>query len=257
MNINQIKFSSSTAIILLDFDNVFKQPIDTYSVEQIELDLKDIVRFVISKSEGIERILIRLYGGWYMKSTLTPRASILQQYLANIRIFPYLSIEEKINIKGQIEIATSLFMAPQIQWENTYREKYGISKVRVLKEEFGEQCVSNPGSCPLKILTKFTKKKTKVCQIESCGVVHNDAIRGYEQKMVDTMMVCDLISSFQDDEVKALYLFTNDTDIFPSLIQARLHNNSGELFLLFNYDNIRDEYSLFLNELGIHTIQLS
>lgn len=210
-----------SGIIIVDFDNFFNKPIELYTSEAIEYELKQIVALIIEKNEELEEIIIRLYGGWYKDEILTHRASILQQSLANINLLPYINPQKMRKVTGKIEIATSLFYLPDLVWKNTYKEKNGIPRLRIKDDLLNEICESNSSLCPPKILNKFTKDKSKACSVNECSIVHKEIFKGMEQKMVDTMMVCDIISFSDEDLVTEVIILSNDTDIIPSIVYAK------------------------------------
>jgi hypothetical protein len=76
-------------------------------------------------------------------------------------------------------------------------------------------------ACPAKILQKFTTRPTRSCPVEACPVTAFTAFTTREQKMVDTMMTCDLLDLAHDEDVIGLAVVTADSDLLPPLIHAR------------------------------------
>lgn len=249
-------YPDNSGVVIVDFDNVFKRDIAEYSYLDIELFLKDIVRTTTHEIENLRYIEIRLYGGWYRGDILTPRASMLQQYLSAIRIFPKI-ISDQVIIKGHIEIATTLIVSPNLLFENTLREKNGIARIRVKNEYMSAECSRSPNQCPVKILSKFTKDKSKVCGLNDCSVIHSEIIKGYEQKMVDTMMACDTLYIIQDENINGIFLVSNDTDIIPPLIQAKLTRQQGNVFLVHQTNYLPSQYQNILDQVQVQLIEIS
>lgn len=201
--------------ILIDFDNVFKKPLNQYTIVEFQLNLNDIVKSVLSLNTSPTEIKIRFYGGWFRDDNLSTVASLLQQKLALISLFPI--IREKKIIRGSMELATSMFSFPSHIWTNTYKEKEGIARLRVNEDVLPEWCNLNKTDCPAFMLSKFTSKKAKQCHHQHCDIKNSVAFTGIEQKMVDTMIACDLISFSQFNDVEAVCLFSDDLDLLPPL----------------------------------------
>jgi uncharacterized LabA/DUF88 family protein len=201
--------------VLIDFDNIFKKSLNEYSSEEFELIIKDLIRDVISLNPSPSEIKLRFYGGWFKDDILTGRASLLQQLISTISIFPIIKLGARI--KGNIELATTLYYYPSHVWTNTFKEKEGIPRLRINQEKLPEWCSLNRDQCPVFLLNKFTIRKEKQCHIEHCEIKNSEAFTGIEQKMVDTMIACDLITFSQEKGVEAVCLFSDDFDLLPPL----------------------------------------
>jgi len=201
--------------ILIDFDNVFKKAINDYLLEEFELIIKEIIRDVLSLNLAPTEIKIRFYGGWFKEDILTNRASSLQQLISSILIFPI--VGENARITGSIELATSLYYFPGYVWTNTYKEKEGIPRLRINYENLPSWCSLNRNECPTFVLNRFTSKKDKSCYHDHCEIKNSDVFTGIEQKMIDTIISCDLISFSQENDIAAVCLFSDDLDLLPPL----------------------------------------
>lgn len=206
---------SEKILILIDFDNVFKKSIGDYNHLEFELIIKDIIRDVLAINKHPEEINIRFYGGWYKDDILSSKASVLQQLISLISIFPI--IKEKTKIKGSLDLATSMYFFPEHIWTNTYKEKEGIPKIRINHEVLSDNCNSNKETCPAHLLNRFTSRKEKQCQNQFCDITNARVFKGIEQKMVDTIIACDLISFSQDEAIGTVCLFSDDIDLLPPL----------------------------------------
>jgi uncharacterized LabA/DUF88 family protein len=200
-------------VVIIDFDNYFRDN-EINDSQKFELALTEIVEKCETNFQNFNEILIRLYGGWYQGTTLTKKASILQQLLSQISMFPKIQNSNKIN--GTIEMVSSLFEIPNVQWHYTYKEKDGIGRVRLNHDLVDGFCTQNKEQCPKYILYKFTAKKDKQCHIQNCTNTHKDVFKGIEQKMVDTMIACDVVSAVNNENVNGLFILSDDQDHFPS-----------------------------------------
>jgi uncharacterized LabA/DUF88 family protein len=249
-------YPNNSGVVIIDFDNIFKKGIEEYSYLDIEFFLKNILKNAINEIRKLRYIEIRLYGGWYRGNILTQRGSILQQYLSLVKVFPVIESNELI-IKGNIEIATSLIALPNLLFEDTLREKNGIPRVQIKNECMSEECSNNPTQCPIKILSKFTKSKSRSCGLNGCRVIHNEIIKGNEQKMVDTMMACDTLHLTYDHKIDGIFLASNDTDVIPPLIQSKTIKQEGEIYLILKENFFSPQYLNMLNQANVKIIQIS
>lgn len=231
--------------ILVDFDNIFPRPLNEYVNGEICTLITNVVSIVRNDYTHVDMVEIRLYGGWYTGTSLTARASALGAMMPLLNsIFPILELPSK-RINGFVDLATQLY-GSTFTWYNTYRERRGIPNLRVDTSRMSETCNSNPEQCPVKILKRFTDKRTRICGNAGCSTNHASVFFGKTQKYVDTMLACDVISYSLDDDVKAVYVLSDDVDIFPSfLVSSELPSSHTNLHLLImNGQSINDYTSL-------------
>ena len=244
----------NNAVVIIDFDNYFQKDINEYSKEQIESLFLKIIDY-ISIHNDVMQINFRLYGGWYQDDDLTNRASVVFQKISNIDIFPHI-INQNKRIFGDIQIVYNLYGIDYI-WHNTYIEKKGIPRLRINHTAKGDKCDSRKNICPVHILSKFTRNKDKICLNEGCMTKHSDIFFQREQKMVDTMIACDLLSYCEESSTNCLYLISDDMDHFPAL--ALCHKKKEELPIFVGIKNVQNivNYSSILENFNIKIFQLS
>ena len=162
----------NNAVVIIDFDNYFQKDINEYSKEQIESLFLKIIDY-ISIHNDVMQINFRLYGGWYQDDTLTNRASQLLSILKLISdgIFPV--VIEQRKIEGSIDMVFSLFKVAHV-WYNTYQERSGLPKLRIAHANVGDHCSMNKNSCPVHILSRFTRAKSKLCHVDGCLTKQDD-----------------------------------------------------------------------------------
>ncbi|BDS10886.1 PIN domain-containing protein [Aureispira anguillae] len=252
MAYNQPILTRLTGVVIVDFDNVFKTPVSHDKTQMIELELKEFLGELLSENNALEEVNIRLYGGWYHGDKLTNKASVLQQVISNVNIFPYIDNLKKRKIQGTVELVYSLFFVPSLIWKNTYKEKDGIKSIRINQNSLTNTCSSNSSICPPKIIAKFTRKKRKVCSVTNCNTIQENVFKGMEQKMVDTMMACDIMSYADEEQVKSIVVVSDDTDILPSLVVSKQKNNTNCSFTLIIKNNrIKDNCNYYLSPFDI------
>mgnify|MGYP003037295264 FL=1 len=169
------------------------------------------------------------YGGWYQGNVYTQKASLLATYLQQIDIFPIITNTGKVD--GSIAIAEQQYGLDFV-WYNTFQKKAGLQKVLIDHTKESQICSSNSGQCPVRILQKFIKNKERLCNNNGCTTKHQEILYRKEQKMIDTMMTCDVITYSSEPTVKAIYIASDDVDLFPCIAISKVRNVDKEITLL-------------------------
>lgn len=170
---------------------------------------------------------VRVYGGWYEENEITRLAQDVSIELQ--RDFPRIirlrtGQDCYASVTANAELAVALFQEPGHHLFNTYRRKGKPSNVRV-EEPAGVGC-ADP-ACILPLMKKLLKSGK--CPKSDCGVVVGDLVYRHEQKIVDTMLSCDLIhaASVGYDSV---ILVSGDDDFLPPLRTILLRGASAVRF---------------------------
>ena len=236
-------------IIVTDFDNYFPKPMSEYPQTFIESFFLDVINTCISEQESIENIIIRLYGGWYQGNVYSQKASELQVKLQPINFFPILRNGSRIN--GCVEMAEQQYGIEQI-WYNTYQEKRGIQKVKIDWTQTGNGCTRSSSNCPVKVLHNFIKTRSHHCPTTSCRIIQEDVFIRREQKMVDTMMTCDIITYCAEENVGAIYVISDDIDLFPALAISKTKNPDKVVTVMMKNANLLTQYQTILSPFNIN-----
>lgn len=250
-----------TIAVIIDFDNYFGTDITIITSESLELAFSELVNFCEVKFHDFDNIAFRLYGGWYNEMSLTKQASELQQLLFNVSVFP--KVQKGKVIHGSIEMVSELHGIPDFTWGHTYKETNGIKRVRIDFDKVDDICNNNRDSCPKFILYNITRNKDRNCKVKGCKSVHKDIFKGVEQKMVDTLIACDILSFADEETTKGLVVISDDQDHFPSLAlaierqKAKQTRNLDDIILVIQNDMKRHFISEFLKPFEIQTILLS
>ncbi len=186
----------------------------------------------MNPSTGRDTCDVRIYGGWYEANLMSQLAqdvavAIQSEFPAIIRLPT--GTGQSATLTTFAELALSLMEEPSHQLFNTYRRKGKPANVRV-------QTPSTVGCpdplCPLPQAKKLLKSGK--CPVATCPVTANDLVYRHEQKIVDTMLSCDLIYSTQLGYDRVL-LVSGDDDFLPPIRTAllrgvpvtRLHPHPG------------------------------
>ena len=158
-----------------------------------------------------------------------------------IEIFPIIHPNKKGFIHGTISLATSLLSLPLFIWDDTVKKSNGLPRLRTDSNVISTVCDSHKDLCPIKILTKFSKKKSKLCSVNDCTMTNDAAFVVIEQKMVDTMISCDILCISEQQNILSLFIMTSDFDFHPAIalasqkLQKRIlliHNNINQVKLM-------------------------
>ncbi len=244
-------------VYLVDFDNYFeKRDLNLYSVEKINYLLQNLISTTVNVDdfENGDFVEIRLYNGWHCEEVLTTKGSIMSTYLSQINLFP-ISIDSSKIIKGKVVLADSLSFVPDYFWRDTLKTKKGLSFLRIDNNELSESCQSNKSLCPPLILKTFAKKKERQCAVHSCSDINEDVFVRSEQKMVDTMIACDLITFSMEEDIAEIILVSDDVDHFPALaVSSQMllrFNNETKIQLLIKNKRSQEAYRSILSRFKI------
>lgn len=164
-----------------------------------------------------EHVRIRLYGGWLEESSLSRSAQVLTAELSQ-------SFPKAVNIvHGQAqttvivapELATSLLINPRRILENTYRPKGMPQGLRCEQPPYAG-CIDSH-SCPLFPMHAFISSTG--CPTQGCGVELTDIVKRAEQKLVDGMLITDLVYLAHTGEFSVMVV-SSDEDIWPGILSA-------------------------------------
>lgn len=225
-----------TVYVLIDFDNFYTEHYQGKNQAWLIHELNKVVTNVLDYQQYVKTIFIRLYGGWMENGMLTTAASLIQQELSVNSIFPMPHPKSEGLLRGSVEIATTLISIPDNVWDNTRKSKNGLPQIRVEHTALNEYCLSNTDRCPVLILKAFLKKKTRKCSIIGCDGTNVSVFKTVEQKMVDTLLSCDLLHVSNIPSVSSIIVMTDDFDIHPAIATAR-YGSKKDVMLI--YKNIK------------------
>lgn len=240
----------NTVAVLIDFDNFYKHIADDDEMQWLHHEINKIISEALNISPLSQRIILRIYGGWLENGLWTRWASRLQKAIFSTSTFPIPHPYNKGILRGDITLVTRLLHLPDIEWGHTLRSKAGPPRLRLASNTPPEGCTTERATCPIRTLQHFTKKKGKACGVADCSVTNDQAFLVVEQKMVDTMMACDLLALCQAPETTAIMVLSNDTDLLPPLSMGAAISDK-KLSLVNTRDQDRLSYTDTLKNLGV------
>lgn len=196
-----------------------------------------------NRLSAISRARIRLYGGWYERDKLTRLA---QDIVADIaKAFPTVIQVAEVKIRVTVEIARSLVISPDHDFLHTYRPRPFPGNIKCADPPF-VGCVDNE-NCPIVSVGTFVNMRE--CERDECGVRPKHVFSKPEQKLVDSMIVADVISLASRGEDCAI--ISSDDDIWPGIRTAveygnsvyHLHSKPGQMTPSNYVDGIGSNYT--------------
>jgi uncharacterized LabA/DUF88 family protein len=208
--------SERTLGLFIDYDNLLPQQ-KTAGI--LPLVTKALILLPWTLITHRAKCDIRIYGGWYEGAQITRRAQdvaveIQRDFPAIIRL-PIAGGETAI-VSANAELAVALMQEPGHHLFNTYRRKGKPANIRV-EEPDAVGCVD--AQCILPTMKQLLKSGR--CPKTDCPVALTELVYRHEQKIVDTMLSCDLIhagSGVTDNVI----LVSGDDDFLPPLRVVQL-----------------------------------
>ena len=208
------------AIVFIDYDNLRQH--------QKSAGVLDVVTRVLVQMPWDPSIThgtcdVRVYGGWYEGNQITRMAQDLTVEIQ--RDFPAIVRiplgNNNLALKASAELAVSLLQEPGHHMFNTFRRKGKPSNVRVEKPcDVG--CAD--AACVLPQMKQLLKSGN--CPKGGCAVTSCDLVYRHEQKIVDTMLTCDLIQAV-DRAASRIILVSGDDDFLPPLRSVLLRGGAA------------------------------
>lgn len=209
--------------VLVDFDNV---PLGVRN--QGPLYLADLImtRLAPSSPAGFASLELRLYAGWDQNSRLTNRAQGLAAALRASfpRILRSSHTDPPTPIRLSAELAQSLQCLPRKPLINTFR-KVPFSKAVNCQRPTRVACRN--AHCPIDQVAEFFNSGQ--CPAPGCRTTPAILMTYLEQKLVDTMIVADLLYLAHSGE-PAVALVSSDDDMWPGILTA-IHAGAHVLHL--------------------------
>lgn len=197
--------------VFVDYDNL----LDAHKASGIlDLCTKVLMRMPWDLKEARGNCDVRIYGGWYEGVDITPLAqeltvSLQQEFPAIIRLRR--SATEITSLTTTAELAVSMMEEPGHHMFDTFRKKGRPGNIRIQKpDEIG--CVD--ASCLLPLMKKLLKSGS--CPVGGCSVGVKNLVYRNEQKVVDTMLSCDMIFAPKID-YDHIVLISGDDDFLPPI----------------------------------------
>lgn len=170
---------------------------------------------------GERRVECRLYGGWFERTALSNTAQRVASDLR--RQFPMRTTVGDSGPKRDrtmlvhADLARSLICDPQVTITHTYRRRSLPPSLGCATVPFAD-CVE-PTRCPIASISALMRDAR--CPVDACAVTPGSILTRQEQKLVDSMLVVDLIHLAQTIK-KPVAIVSADDDLWPGIRYALL-----------------------------------
>lgn len=228
---------------LVDFDNT-PPHLRNGGVLSLAIQLRSEV---LTHLGSIEDLYLRLYGGWYTASGLSRLGSQLTQDIATN--FPIVGVTAgRIKTHLFCELASSIIddKSQVLTW--THRLRNGIRSRLTPKNP--QACAFN-SSCPIAPVVQFSRGR---CPIAGCGVKTEDAFSYEEQKLVDTLLCCDILALSLRRPAPAVFVVSDDDDLLPAFLMGA--GLGGSIWRCRMRSNPNTFYDSILMQSNVQTIAI-
>lgn len=212
--------SSFSAAVLIDYDNLLPEHkmagiLDVVTRALVQIDFDDSINRC--------QCDVRVYGGWYEGTQISRLAQDLTVEIhgdfPKVLHLPTRS-GGRVSVVAHAQLAVALLQEPGHHLFNTYRRKGKPANVRV--EQPNAIGCTDP-TCLLPLVKKLLK--TGNCPKAGCTVGVGSLVYRHEQKIVDTMLSCDLIHVGRGN-ADWIILISGDDDFLPPLRTVLLNGGA-------------------------------
>lgn len=176
---------------------------------------RSIDALISSHYPATREVSIRLYGGWYDEQGLSRDGTKLSQELGESFPLTLFGGDGKIRYV-RCEIASSLVDSRGDLFHATLRHRHGLNPF--IRDPHPARCIDQ-ANCTISVVMKWSRNG---CPTPGCPVRSVEAFRCFQQKLVDTLICCDLLSLAIADPATSVFLISEDDDFVPALVLAGL-----------------------------------
>lgn len=201
--------------VLVDYDNVH--------VSYRQRGLAHVVQAIVdaigpSVLMGTHRLTVRLYGGWLTDTGTSPAAQRLAGAVGTFpRAVQVTDGTKSVSLIVSVVFAYSLLCEPAVHFPGTYRER-SPTNLMCLPGPFAS--CGAAGACVLNGLPAFINAGR--CPEPSCSLLRDDVLSRPEQKLVDTLLIADLLHLAHTNAQDPLVVVSTDDDMWPGIRLALL-----------------------------------
>ena len=198
-------------IILIDYDNL-DTLVRRRGTRHVIIRLLDVLGS--SRTAEVRRVDCRLYGGWLDEDTSSRNA---ERLIPDLRrdfpcSVPVIGAAGAQAVLVHVELARSLACDPAVVLTHTYRRRSLPPRLRCETAPF-PGCAA-PLRCPVAAIDPFIRNAG--CPVDGCPVEPRAVLAREEQKLVDSMLVVDLIH-FAETTDEPLVVVSADDDLWPGI----------------------------------------
>ena len=212
---------TEACLILVDYANIRWKNVDFRKL---------ILKICESIDKNIDFLIMRLYGGWYYDENVSEQRI---EAIKEVDLWPKI-----IRIGNRVIRIKYIFSDSLIDFNGDERGKIRHTyierkaKVKGIKVKSDNELTScKKTSCSLRITHKWLSS-LKACVHKDCEKRFNEIFVRYEQKQVDTHMLCDFLVSLNKESYSKILLMSSDVDFMPGIQTAVLSGFSEKIGLI-------------------------
>ena len=198
-------------IALIDYDNLDRLA-RMRGTRHVVTSLLDVLGSC--RMAGERKVGCRLYGGWLDRDGPSRSAESLIPELR--RDFPcsvpVAGAAGNRSVLVHVELARSLACDPAVVLTHTFRKRSLPPRLRCEAAPLSDCAM--PSRCPVAVLDPFIRNA--VCPADGCAVEPRKVLTREEQKLVDSMLVIDLVH-FVETTQEPLVVVSADDDLWPGI----------------------------------------
>jgi uncharacterized LabA/DUF88 family protein len=227
---------------LIDYDNL---PQSDRGIGLASLARR--IAAAVSTDSALDVLALRLYGGWYDEGGLTNDGTRLSQEIGSI--FPF-AVTDKGVLRFHLtcEIASAPVDRPADILPFTLRTKRGL-RIRP-RTVIAPHCIA-PTACGVKHIQTWV---SGICPSSGCTVSTAEAFYYREQKLVDTLLCCDLVAVCLRRPLEPVVLVSNDDDMIPAVLTGTYVG--GTVHMVRTSARSSTAYDSLCQQNGVRTIQM-
>lgn len=198
-------------IILIDYDNL-DNLVRQRGLRHVITSLLDVLGSSLDSRE--RKAVCRLYGGWLEGNASSRNAERLVPEIQSD--FPSALPLSRAGGTGtvlvHVELARTLACDPSAVLTHTYRRRSLPSRLRCEAHPFPDCAI--PSRCPVAVIEPFIRNAD--CPVDACSVEPRRLLAREEQKLVDSMLVIDMVHFAQTSQ-ETLVVVSADDDLWPGI----------------------------------------
>lgn len=209
--------SNAQFYILVDYDNLEKnqnlQEGDILTAISHMLNRLDQKLDFFKNADRLQPVKILLYGGWYEERMWTNKSQKIKQAISD-QVSTLFTSSHGTELNVSINLSYGMLSIPGRPFFGTYRRYPGNFNIRNLYKccDDGEVCID---------FIKHVKEQNSCIY---CGKDLSKLFYSNSQKMVDTIICCDLLCLSQKDQCY-IAIVSSDDDLLPPIFQQSQGND--------------------------------
>lgn len=233
-------------LILVDYANCDWKKID---FKQLVFDI-----CLNCKKNGhvIDLLIFRFFGGWYLENEVAEQKFDAQRKIAS---WPTMLRVELNVVRISYTFADGIIGYEQNDnaiIRQTYVQRR--AKLKGIKIKKKENCTNM--ACSIKTVQRWLGSSHS-CTLKGCETKFDDMFVRYEQKQVDSHLLCDFILSLKDDKYSKIFIMSSDIDFMPGIQTAVLLGMSSKIGIIktknlsnYQFDFIKNNNLTLLSSEG-------